>query len=67
MRPDYIQEILGFSKWNFSQQITIVFQWIFSRLPVDYRAEKGRESQVAEVHIPDQNLVVCFAIIFEMV
>ena len=41
-RPDEEKETLGFSKWNFSQQILIVLA-DFNGLSVDYRAERGGE------------------------
>ena len=41
-RSDEEKEILGFSKWNFSQKIPTVLA-DFSRLSVDYRAEHERE------------------------
>ena len=41
-RPDEKKEILGFSKWKFSQQIPSVLA-DFSGLSVDYKAEHGEE------------------------
>ena len=59
-RPDLMKEIFGVSSGIF-QRFQGFFSEILSSLSVASRLKRRRKSQVAEVSIPDQNTVVCFA------